>query len=48
MGGVVMYGALDALSFKWLLASHHGIPQDQQINLLLFIRSLLLYLLTGD
>ena len=40
MEGVVMCGAWDVVSFKWLLESHHGMPLAQQINLLLFTRSL--------
>lgn len=39
MEEAVMYGVLDVVSYKWLLASHHGMPRAQQINLLLFIRS---------
>ena len=38
MEGVVMYGVLAVALFRWLLASHHGMPLAQQINLLLFTR----------
>ena len=43
---VAMYGVLDVVSFKWLLASHHGMPVAQQIDLLLFTRSILIILST--
>ena len=45
MEGVVMCGAWDVVSFKWLLESHHGAPLAQQMNLLLFIRSLRIHCL---
>lgn len=43
MEEVVMYGVWDVVSFKWLLASHHGMQLAQQINLLLFIRSVVMH-----
>ena len=43
MEGVVTYGALDVVSYKWPLESHPGMPLARPTNLLLFIRSLRMY-----